>query len=154
MRMHVAGPRSRLERLCVAFSDLVEVAEGVTHHCPPVAVWRIPRFFNAIRSSRQRLAIDAVSVIDINVQKRWECRAFVSLRHHDHRIANTHFSRTVRFSMPCRAENRTQEFDCDGHVAHDHPWRDGMEPGWRSRSSRHELSLTRRGRDPFESGCE
>jgi hypothetical protein len=52
--------------------DLEYVAVRVAHHGSPVAVWSVEWWFHARRADGDCSVIDAVGVIDIDVEKRWE----------------------------------------------------------------------------------
>jgi hypothetical protein len=49
--------------------NLEKVAACVTHHCPAVAIWRIPGFLYTGRARAQSTLISGISIIDVHVEE-------------------------------------------------------------------------------------
>ena len=59
--------------------NLEEVADPVAHHCPAVAVWRVPGLLQADRARAQCALIRGVGIVDVDVEKGWKCFTLIGL---------------------------------------------------------------------------
>lgn len=107
--------------------DLEYFTERVAHHRSPVAIWGVKRWFYARRAGCDSSVIDAVGILDVDVEERWEQLALASRCDHDKRVTYANFGWAIGMDLADSAEDSAQEIHGYYGVGDDHAGRNRVE---------------------------
>ena len=103
---------------CVSISagrvggNLPQIAPGIAKHCTAVSVWQVGRNLQRERIGRNSTLVGRIGIAHVNVQK---CAAVFaqpgSPTHHDDRIADRDYGRTIVVVLASGRKNRSEKLD-------------------------------------------
>jgi hypothetical protein len=124
------------ERAAAMRCNLPDVAPGVLHRGPPVAIWHIDGFLDCKSVCLERALVGLVGVLHIDIEEgRPRFAHTASVADHDQRIPDPHFSGGTSAHFAPGAEDQFEDANEAINVLREQPWDDGwpaIKPNARS----------------------